>query len=83
MDVVYPFMNAAITMPGGYSVPICRGQHWWAGDPVVKQSPTSFSTDPRQGLTSTVRPPDDPERCEAAAPVGCRCKVCKRVGASR
>jgi len=59
IDVVYAMGSERVGMPDGTSVPVPKGTHWPASDPVVKQRPQLFTTDPRYGLlyTPTSPPP--------------------------
>jgi hypothetical protein len=59
-------------MPDGASIPVQKGSHWPADDPVVKRRPALFSPDPRWGLLYTVEPDgyDAPPVEEATANPG-------------
>ncbi|MEV6413852.1 hypothetical protein [Kribbella sp. NPDC051718] len=50
--------------PGSHTV-VHEGEHWWAGDPLVKAHPSLFTTDGRHGLCSSVTLPEDDD---SAAP---------------
>jgi hypothetical protein len=56
IDVVYAMGSETIGLPTGLSVPVQKGTHWPADDPVVKARPALFSSDPRYGLLYTAAP---------------------------
>ena len=72
MDVVYAKYRAVVTTPDGGQHLVDGGQHWAAGDPVVKARPDVFSTDPRYGVQWSGEPPaelaDPPVEAATAAP---------------
>ncbi len=72
MNVVYASATASVVMPSGGSVPIRKGSHWPADDPIVAQYPHLFSTDARYGMNYTVEPQgyDDPPVEQATAAPG-------------
>jgi hypothetical protein len=57
IDVVYAMGTEQVGMPDGTSVPVQKGTHWSASDPVVKRRPHLFTTDARYGLQYTAPPP--------------------------
>ena len=59
MDVVYAKSEGVVTTPDGVPWPVRPGQHWQAGDPVVKTAPHMFSPDPRFGLCGYGTPAAD------------------------
>ncbi len=68
--VVYATEQKRVELPyGGYGV-IQKGTHWPADDPIVKEHPQSFSTDPRWGMNYSVEPAgyNDPVETATAAP---------------
>lgn len=56
MDVVYVVGDAVLTLADGSVVPVRRGQHWPASDPVVQEKPDAFSADPVIGLAYSTPP---------------------------
>ncbi len=56
IPVVYAMGTETVGMPDGSSVPVSKGSHWPAGDPVVARRPGLFSEDARYGLLYTVAP---------------------------
>lgn len=56
IPVVYAMGTETVGMPDGSSVPVSKGSHWPAEDPVVKRRPGLFSEDARYGLLYTVAP---------------------------
>lgn len=71
IPVVYASADAAPAAPNGGTVQIRKGQHWAADDPVVKQYPDLFSSDPRWGMQYTAEPAgwdDPPVETATAAP---------------
>jgi hypothetical protein len=77
MDVVYPVNDATLTLANGASCSVRRGQHWSADDPVVREKPDAFTTDPRYGLAFSTPPPEmaDPPVEQATAAPGERRNV--------
>lgn len=74
MDVVYASSSASVSHLGA-QVPVHKGQHWAAEDPLVQQYPHLFSHDPRYGLCYTREPAgydappmDSPVETATAAP---------------
>jgi len=61
VDIVYATTTAQVSN----GLTIHKGQHWPADDPVVRDHPDLFSTDPRFGLTFS---PNMPPREMAYAP---------------
>jgi len=57
IDVVYAMGTENVNMPTGATVPVHKGSHWPATDPVVLARPALFTPDPRYGLLYTVAPP--------------------------
>lgn len=53
--------------PGSHSV-IHEGEHWWAGDPIVKAHPSLFTKSERSGLCSSVPLPEADEQETAVDP---------------
>lgn len=56
MDIVYPVNDATLTLANGAQFAVRRGQHWPAGDPVVREKPDAFTNDPRYGLAFSTPP---------------------------
>lgn len=56
MDVVYATTTARVTTDDGSRIVVHKGQHWPAGDPLVKSQPSLFSDDARWGLAYSVEP---------------------------
>lgn len=50
IDVVYAKGSEIVGMSDGVGIPVVKGTHWPAGDPVVRARPGLFSPDPRFGL---------------------------------
>ena len=46
-----------IFVEDGTAIPVLKGSHWPASDPVVKRRPALFTSDARFGLLYTVAPP--------------------------
>ena len=57
IDVVYAVGTERVQIPNGESVPVQKGTHWPATDPVVLAYPALFTSDPRYGLRYTTAPP--------------------------
>ena len=57
MDVVFATETASLTLPNGISVPVRKGSHWPADDPLVQAHPDWFTTNPCYGLSWTGEPP--------------------------
>lgn len=57
IQVVYAIGTERVQIPNGESVPVQKGTHWPATDPVVKAYPALFTPDPRYGLRYTAAPP--------------------------
>lgn len=57
IEVVYALASEMVNIPTGATVPVQKGTHWPAGDPVVKARPALFTPDPRYGLQYTEAPP--------------------------
>lgn len=55
MKVVYAKVSASVTFDGS-QMPIRKGTHWAADDPVVAQNPGLFSNDARYGMLYTREP---------------------------
>ena len=53
IEVVYAMGDETVNMPSGASVPVRKGSHWSASDPVVMTRPGLFTPDPRYGLAYT------------------------------
>lgn len=71
MDVVYVVGDAVLTLANGASYPVRRGQHWPADDPIVREKPDAFSSDPRNGLAYSTEPAalrDAPVEAATAVP---------------
>lgn len=68
IPVVYAVNNATLPHNGG-QVPVRKGGHWPADDPIVQAYPDLFSADPRWGMAYTVEPDgyDGPPLDPAAA----------------
>ncbi|MES2211449.1 MAG: hypothetical protein V4515_14895 [Chloroflexota bacterium] len=69
IDVVYAMGTENVNMPTGSTIPVHKGTHWPASDPVVKARPALFTSDPRYGLLYTAPPPgydDDLNEVEEA-----------------
>lgn len=49
--------------PGSHTV-VHEGEHWWAGDPIVKAHPDLFTKNERNGLCSSVPLPEADEQEE-------------------
>lgn len=81
MDVVYAKTSGNVMTPDGGQHTVIGGQHWSASDPVVRQAPHLFTTDPRYGLAFSVpppemaQPPDEPVEQATAAPGERRAQV--------
>lgn len=56
MDVVYAQGSDKVPLRSGQIANVRKGQHWPAGDPVVKARPDLFTDDPRYGLVYTEAP---------------------------
>jgi hypothetical protein len=56
MDVVFAKENAAVPTADGDTVPVAKGSHWPANDPVVRTMPSLFTKDPRYGMHYSVEP---------------------------
>lgn len=72
MDIVYAVNDAVLVLANGASFTVRRGQHWSAADPVVREKPDAFTTDPRYGLAYSTPPPEmaDPPVEQATAGPG-------------
>ena len=57
IDVVYAMGTETVGMPDGTAIPVHKGSHWPASDPVVMRRPALFTSDARFGLLYTVAPP--------------------------
>ena len=57
IDVVYAMGTETVGMPDGTAIPVHKGSHWPASDPVVARRPALFTSDARFGLLYTVPPP--------------------------
>ena len=71
MNVVYAVETAQIPTEDCGVVFVRKGEHWPAGDPVVRAAPTLFSTDPRYGMRYSAEPSgynDPPVEQATAAP---------------
>jgi hypothetical protein len=71
VDVVYAVNTAQVSLAGGGTALVCKGEHWPATDEVVKAHPSLFSTDPRYGMRYSVEPSgynDPPVEQATAAP---------------
>jgi hypothetical protein len=67
VDVVYAVATVSINTPAGFPVLVRAGTHWPANDPIVLANPTTFSSDPRVGMSSTLPiPQGDIEQMTAA-----------------
>ena len=77
MDIVYPVNDATLTLANGAQATVRRGQHWSAADPVVREKPDAFTTDPRYGLAFSTPPAEmaDPPVEQATAAPGERRNV--------
>lgn len=64
----------------GQRLMVRQGSHWPANDPIVRQHPEAFSTDPRYGLQYSQEPSgwDDPPVETATAAPGERRQVRRR-----
>lgn len=71
MDVVFATQTGSLVLEGA-QVNVQVGSHWPAEDPIVRQYPGMFSTDPRYGLRFTDQPAslDDPPVEQATAAPG-------------
>jgi hypothetical protein len=56
MDVVYATTTIRVAGNDGAGRVVPKGSHWPADDPVVKDHPDVFSTDPRWGLLYSQEP---------------------------
>jgi hypothetical protein len=56
IDVVYAMGTELVNMSTGTSVPVQKGTHWPATDPVVLARPNLFTPDARYGLQYTAPP---------------------------
>lgn len=56
IPVVYATDRASVTLRGGGQVQVHKGTHWAETDPVVKEYPGLFSSDPRYGMQYTIEP---------------------------
>ncbi len=57
IGTVYAVANATVQHPdGGMTIPVRKGQHWPAEDPIVAAHPDLFSADPRWGMQYTREP---------------------------
>ncbi len=56
IDVVYAMGSENVNMPTGATIPVQKGTHWPASDPVVRARPDLFTTDVRYGLMYTAAP---------------------------
>ena len=63
MEVVYAKYDAYAAIGDGSFRSVRQGEHYPAGDPVVRANPGMFSPDPRYGMQWTGTPP--PEMAEA------------------
>ena len=54
--VVYAMGTNFVDLTTGQRVQVVKGSHWPADDPVVRQAPHMFSTDPRWGMFYSVEP---------------------------
>ena len=70
MKVVYATADVPVQLPTGISGWVRKGTHWPADDPVVREHPEYFSTDPRFGMNYSVEPEgyDAPVEQATAAP---------------
>lgn len=57
IQVVYAMGTELVGLSTGQSVPVRKGTHWPASDPVVRARPNLFTDDPRYGLLYTEAPP--------------------------
>jgi hypothetical protein len=56
IPTVFASSTSTVTLPNGAQVLVRKGSHWPAEDPLVKQHPELFSTDPRFGMEYSVAP---------------------------
>jgi hypothetical protein len=56
IDVVYAMGTEIVTMSTGQTIPVQKGTHWPADDPIVKARPYLFSRDNRYGMFYTAEP---------------------------
>lgn len=64
IDVVYAKGTENVNMLTGATIPVHKGSHWPASDPVVQARPELFTSDPRYGLLYTQPPPGFDEQLE-------------------
>ncbi len=57
IEVVYAMGTENVNMPTGATIPVHKGSHWPASDPVVLARPNLFTTDARYGLMYSQPPP--------------------------
>ncbi len=57
IPVVYALATAVLSTHEGSQVVVQHGTHWPADDPLVREHPEAFTTDPRYGMSWTGEPP--------------------------
>jgi hypothetical protein len=57
VDIVFAKGTDKVPLPSGQVASVRKGQHWAAGDQVVRTRPDLFTDDPRYGLLYTEAPP--------------------------
>lgn len=66
LQIVFATTTTTVSNGPGRHIVIHEGEHWWAGDPIVKAHAGLFTTDPSHGLCSSVQLPDEGEQEEIA-----------------
>lgn len=56
MNVVYAVDTAQVSLAGGGTALVRKGEHWAASDPVVLAHPSLFSADARYGMRYSAEP---------------------------
>lgn len=59
LKIVFATTTTTVSNGPGSHVVIHEGEHWWAGDPIVKAHPGLFTKDSSHGLCSSVALPED------------------------
>jgi hypothetical protein len=68
IDVVFAMGTETVGMPSGLAVPVIKGSHWPATDPVVLTRPGLFTADPRYGMAYSETPPGYDDQLEPLEP---------------
>jgi hypothetical protein len=67
MKVVYAKVNTVVTRASGVGITLSAGEHWPASDPVVKDYPDLFTSDPTEvGLRISAPLEGDVEQATSA-----------------